>query len=165
VEKSSLQQIAEIFARHGVEFVVIGGQAEALMGSARVTYDVDFCYRRTPENLQRVADALKEIKPTLRGAPSDLPFTLDTRALAQGNNFTLSTSLGDLDLLGWVEPLGDYDAIIKHAETFPVDELQIKTIGLDDLIRVKEHIRRSKDQESLLQLKAIRRLRDEKPSQ
>ena len=34
-----------------------GPQAEALMGSPRVTYDVDLCYRRTPENLERLARA------------------------------------------------------------------------------------------------------------
>jgi len=39
--------IKVLLADAGVEFMVIGGQAEALMGSARVTYDVDLCYRRT----------------------------------------------------------------------------------------------------------------------
>ena len=46
-----------MLAEHGVEFIVVGGQAEALMGSARVTYDVDLCYRRTPQNLERLATA------------------------------------------------------------------------------------------------------------
>jgi hypothetical protein len=32
---------------------------------------------------------------------------------------------------------------------------------LDDLIRVKEHIRRSKDNDSLFQLKAIKQIRNE----
>jgi hypothetical protein len=36
-EKSDLEQIASILLRHGVQFIVIGGQAEALMGSPRVT--------------------------------------------------------------------------------------------------------------------------------
>jgi len=62
--------------------MVIGGQAEALMGSARVTYDVDLCYRRTPENLERLASVLQTLKLTLRGAPSDLKFRLDAQALA-----------------------------------------------------------------------------------
>ena len=133
------------------------------MGGGRVTYDVDFCYRRTAENLKRLAEALKEMKARLRGAPPDVPVILDARALALGNSYTLSTSMGDLDLLGWVEPLGDYDAIINNAETYPIDDLEVKTIGLGDLIRIKEHIGRPKDRESLLQLKAIRKLREENP--
>jgi predicted nucleotidyltransferase len=159
--KSSLYQIVEHFTAHGVEFMMIGGQAEALMGSSRVTYDFDLCYRRTPENLQRLADALKELKPTLRGAPPDVPVVLDACALALGNNFTLETSIGSLDLLGHVEPIGDYENLIKSAEEFSLDELRVKTIGLEDLIRIKERIARPKDRDSLLQLLAIRRVRSE----
>ena len=39
--KSELRGFAEALVRHGVDFIVIGGQAESLMGSPRVTYDVD----------------------------------------------------------------------------------------------------------------------------
>jgi hypothetical protein len=72
-EQSELEAFAEVLLRHGVEFIVIGGQAETLMGSPRVTFDTDLCYRRTPENLKNLAAALKELNPTLRGAPADLP--------------------------------------------------------------------------------------------
>src|SRR5436189_5682930 len=101
---SALERIAEILERHGVEFIVIGGQAEWVMGSPRITYDVDVCYRRSKENLERLANALKELKPTLRRAPPDLPFIIDARSLALGNNFTFDTSIIKLDILGWVEP-------------------------------------------------------------
>ena len=118
--KSYLEQIVEIFARHGVEYLIIGGQAEALFGSPRVTYDTDFCYRRTRDNLERLAAALKELNPALRGAPPDLPFVIDARSLALGEHFTFKTRLGDLDLLGRVEPIGNYDALLPHAETYPL---------------------------------------------
>ena len=155
------EKIAELLARHGVEYIVIGGLAEALHGSPRVTYDIDLCYRRTKENLQRLAEALRELKPTLRGAPPDLPFIIDARSLALGSNFTFNTNAGPLDLLGWVEPIGDYDALVKHAFTTRIGDLDLKLIDLDDLIRIKEHIRRPKDQESLRQLLAIKRIRQE----
>ena len=54
-----MRQIAELFATHGVEYLVIGRQAETLFGSPRVTYDVDLCYRRAKENLARLAEAMK----------------------------------------------------------------------------------------------------------
>jgi hypothetical protein len=112
--------------------------------------------------LERLAAALQEIKPRLRGAPADLPFTLDARALAFGNNYTLNTSLGPLDLLGWVDPVGTYDALLPNCETYTVGQMSLRTIGLEDLIRVKRHIGRAKDRESLMQLLAIRSLRDQK---
>jgi hypothetical protein len=145
--------------KHDVDFLVIGGQAEALMGSPRVTYDTDLCYRRSPENLARLAAALREINPTLRGAPADLPFVLDSQALAFGNNYTLDTSIGPLDLLGWVEPLGGYEALLPACEVYRVGDFELRTIGLEDLIKIKQHIGRSKDRESLLQLLAIREIR------
>jgi hypothetical protein len=133
-----LKRSALLLGRHGVEFIVIGGQAEYLFGSPRVTYDVDLCYRRTRENLERLAAALIELKPTLRGAPPDLPFVIDARSLALGENFTFNTSVGPLDLLGWVEPLGNYETLLQHAETYPVGGQHVRSISLEDLIRVKE---------------------------
>ena len=135
--ESKLERIVEILERHAVEFLVIGGQAEILMGSPRVTYDTDLCYRRTEENLKRLAEALTEMHPTLRGAPPDLPFVLDARGLAFGNNYTLETDMGPLDLLGWVERFGGYEALLPNAESYNIGEMTIRTIGLEDLIRIK----------------------------
>lgn len=161
-KQSELEAFAEVLVRHGVEFIVIGGQAELLMGSPRVTYDTDLCYCRTSENLAKLAAALKEIKPTPRGAPPDLPIQLDVQSLALGSNYTFDTPLGPLDLLGWVEPLGNYEALLPGSESFRIGNLELITIGLDDLITIKQHIGRSKDRESLLQLLAIREIRRNK---
>ena len=103
-------------------------------------------------------EALKELNIRLRGAPPDLSFTLDERALALGCNFTFLT---DLDLLGHVEPLGGYDELIRNIETYEIGGMELKVIGLDDLIRIKEHICRGKDLESLYQLRAIKQVREE----
>lgn len=161
--KSRLQRIADLLARHQVEFLVIGGQAESLYGSPRITYDVDLCYRRNEVNLQHLAEALRELKLTLRGAPPDLPFQVDARSLALGSNFTFETPIGPLDLLGWVEPLGDYEALVTNAESVRLGDLDLRVISLEDLIRVKQHINRPKDRDSLMQLLAIQRVRQEPP--
>jgi len=160
-EPARLERAARLLRAHDVEFIVIGGQAEYLFGSPRVTYDVDLCYRRTTDNLERLAAALRELKPTLRGAPPDLPILLDARALALGSNYTFETAVGKLDLLGWVEPLGDYDHLLRNVETYNVAGMDLNVISLDDLIRVKQHIGRSKDRESLYQLLAIKRVRED----
>jgi hypothetical protein len=161
LSQSRLEKTAALFVRHSVEFLVIGGQAEILMGGARVTFDTDLCYRRTAGNLERLATALAEIHPLLRGAPADLPFKLDAGALAFGNNYTLNTDYGAIDLLGWVEPIGDYDSLMPRHETYSLRGIPVSTIGLEDLIRIKQHLGRPKDRESLLQLLAIRKVRTE----
>jgi predicted nucleotidyltransferase len=159
-DKSPFERILEVFLAHGVEFLVIGGQAETLYGSARVTFDVDLCYRRSAENLERLAQALAELHPRLRGAPPDLPFRLDAKSLALGCNFTFETDEGPLDLLGYLEPIGGYEDAISRAERNNIGSMSVLVIALDDLIRIKEHIQRPKDRDSLMHLLAIRRLRE-----
>ena len=158
---SLLEQIAALFVSRGVEFLVIGGQAEYLFGSSRPTQDVDLCYKRDRANLERIAVCLRSIKTRLRGAPADLPFILDARTLEMGTNFTFTTELGDLDLLGYVEPIGQYEDLLPRHESYELGAFAVNTIGLDDLLRVKLPINRAKDQESIAQLKAIKRIREE----
>jgi len=146
---------------HGVQFIVIGGQAEYLFGSPRVTYDVDLCYERSPGNLEKLATVLRELKVVLRGAPADLPFVMDAKTLAMGSNFTFKTAVTDLDLLGWVEPFGEYNTLLTSSKIMRVGDMDLRVIGLDDLIKIKQHINRSKDRESLMQLLAIKRIQVE----
>jgi predicted nucleotidyltransferase len=161
VEQSPLERFCEVLAEHGVEFIIVGGQAEVLMGGARVTYDVDLCYRRTPDNLERLATALGTLNLTLRGAPPELKFRLDAQALALGQNYTFEVD-GEwaLDFLGYLEPLGTYEDLLPHVETMSIGGRPTQVIGLDDLIRIKRYLGRPKDRESLLQLEAIKRLRE-----
>jgi hypothetical protein len=123
---------------------------------------VDLCYRRTTENLRRLADALGRLTLTLRGAQPDLKFRLDAEALALGMNYTFEVD-GEhaLDLLGHLEPIGGYDDLVTGCEVMQVAGRSVRVIGLDDLIRIKRHLGRPKDRESLLQLEAIRRLREQ----
>jgi hypothetical protein len=130
-----------------------------LHGSPIPTFDVDLSYRRTRDNLERLAKALHMIRPTLRGAPPDLPFVLDAQSLALGSNFTFDTSYGPLDLLGWLEPIGGYDDFAGRAETMEIEGRAIRILSLEDLITIKRHIGRPKDRPVLAQLEAIQRLR------
>jgi predicted nucleotidyltransferase len=157
--KPPLAYYVEALTLAGVEFLIVGGQAEQLFGSARVTYDVDLCYRRTRDNLERLARALNSLKPTLRGAPPDLPFRLDAQSLALGSNFTFDTIHGPLDLLGYLEPIGGYEEAVVNAVDMEFGPWTIKVLSLDDLIRIKQHIGRPKDRDSLMHLLAIRKLR------
>ena len=162
VEQSPLERFCAVLAEHGVEFIIVGGQAEALMGGARVTYDVDLCYRRTPDNLERLATALGTLNLTLRGAPPELKFRLDAQALALGQNYTFEVDgKWPLDFLGYLEPLGTYEDLLPHVETMSIGGRPTQVIGLEDLIRIKRYLGRPKDRESLLQLEAIKRLREQ----
>lgn len=158
---SPLERFCTLRTDAGVEFIVVGGQAEVLMGGARMTLDVDLCYRRTTENLDRLAGVLRGLRVTLRGAPPDLRFMIDGRALALGQNFTfLVDDEHPLDLLGYLEPIGTYDDILPGASMIEIAGRAVRVIGLDDLIRIKQHLGRPKDRDSLRELEAIKRVRE-----
>lgn len=52
-----LEQVIPPLVRAKVDFILIGGMAAILHGSARVTFDVDLLYDRSQANLERRADA------------------------------------------------------------------------------------------------------------
>lgn len=149
-------QLLAQLTRNRVNYIVVGGLAANLHGSARLTQDLDILYERCPENLQRMVDALADLKPYLRGAPPGLPFRWDVRTLQAGLNFTLVTQAGDLDLLGTMAGPGTYEQVAKRAEEVEVFDLRIQVLSLEDLIWAKRAAGRPKDLEVLAELEALR---------
>jgi len=145
-----------VLVRGGVEFIVIGGAAATIHGSARITRDVDIVYRRTAENLRRMVDALSPYSPYLRGAPAGLPFRWDENTLRRGLNFTLTTSIGDLDLLGEVTGGGNFEALLAHSSPVQAFGIECLCLNLDKLIQVKRAAGRPKDLEAIAELEALR---------
>ena len=153
-----MTDFGELFRRLSdahVEFVVIGGLAVIAHGHVRATLDLDICYARTPENLERLASALAPLQPKLRGAPAELPFFWDVQTLRNGLNFTLTTTAGDIDVLGEVTGLGGYGEIALRSETIDLYGAKVRILSLSDLIRSKAAAGRAKD---LVDLEALRRL-------
>src|SRR6266571_3663750 len=103
-----LKETLLLLARSELDFVIVGGVAATLHGSAFQTFDLDICYGRDAQNLERLARVLAPFHPGLRGAPSGIPFIWDGHTLRNGLNFTLSTDLGDIDLLGEIAGIGGF---------------------------------------------------------
>jgi len=143
-----------------VQFVIIGGQAAVLHGSAYITADIDFCYSRDKENLERVVSALKPFHPYLRGAEKNLPFIFDSLTLKNGLNFTFSTDVGDIDLLGEVSGLGTYQGVLSYSEDMEIYGMQCKVLTLQGLIKAKKSSGRQKDLILLKELEALLEIRD-----
>lgn len=139
----------------GVEFVIIGGVAAQAHGSARVTQDLDICYNRTDENLRRLVRALSPFEPYLRGAPPGLPFSFSAATLRAGLNFTLTTTIGDIDLLGEVTGGGGYDQVAAHSDEIDAFGFATRIISLPWLIHVKRAAGRPKDLEVIAELEAL----------
>lgn len=139
----------------GVEYVLVGGAAATAHGSARLTQDLGVVYRRSDENMRRLASALTPHMPYLRGAPAGLPFVWDARTLQRGLNFTLTTDLGAIDLLGEIVGGGRYEDLLPDCITIKVFGVACSCLGLERLIHVKRAAGRPKDLEAVAELEAI----------
>ncbi len=150
-----IEEPLKLLGEHGVECVIIGGVAATLYGSTILTNDLDVCYARNAENLERLATALLSVNTQLRGAPPDLPFILDTETLRRGLNFTFTTDVGNLDLLGEVRGLGFYEQAIPGAIMFELFGYSFPVLAIKKLIEAKRTAGRAKDMVALPELEAI----------
>lgn len=147
--------ILPLLFQHQVRFILIGGGAAVAHGLARTTYDVDVVYARDPDNIRRLVEALQPHQPYLRGAPPGLPFRWDERTIQAGLNFTLTTSLGDLDLLGEVTGGGNYDQLLPFTLEATAFGITLRVVTLERLIQLKRAAGRPKDLEALAELQAL----------
>lgn len=152
---TDFRSVIEALVDGGVEFVIVGGLAATIHGSARLTQDLDIVYRRTDDNLRRLVTALLPHKPYLRGAPPGLPFVLDEDTLRRGLNFTLTTRLGPLDLLGEMLGAGGYEDISEDALEVTLFKRRCLVVDLHTLIKAKRAAGRPKDLEVIAELETL----------
>jgi len=145
----------KLLGQFEVECVVIGGVAASLHGSTLLTNDIDVCYSRSAPNLIQLASALQSVNARLRNAPADLPFLLDAETLRRGLNFTFSTNIGSLDLLGEVRGVGLYEDVVEGALTYELFGYPFRVIEIGKLITAKRAAGRPKDLIAIPELEAI----------
>ena len=156
---TNVEKILKALHAQEVKFIIIGGAAAVLHGSAYVTSDLDVCYSREKENLKKLVSALAPLNPLLRGAPPNLPFQLDESTLRSGLNFTLTTDLGDVDILGEVSGLGSYEKLLPFSEEMELYGMRCKVLTLEGLIKSKKAVGRAKDLRLLPELEALLEIR------
>ena len=138
-----------------VEFLVVGGLAATVHGSARLTQDVDVVYARSEANIARLVAALRPHKPYLRGAPAGLPFEWSTATVQRGLNFTLTTRVGDIDVLGEIVGGGPYEALAEHTIEVDLFGHACRCLDLPTLIATKRAAGRPRDLEAVAELEAL----------
>ena len=143
--------LLETLNRHGVRFIVIGAVAAIAQGYPLTTQDLDVTPTRDPQNLERIAAALRELEAELRVTGGDsAPFPIDARFLAEAESWTLVTKFGDLDLVGMPPGTRGFDDLNRDAIDVDLgDGLMVRMASLRDVIRMKEASNRVKDQAQL----------------
>jgi predicted nucleotidyltransferase len=151
-------EILQRLTARGVDFVVVGGIAAVLHGSARNTFDLDICFATDRANLDALGDVLVGLDARLRGVADEVPFVPDGETLRKVELLTLSTSAGNLDLLAVPPGAPPYQRLRRNAARFDLGGFTVNVASIDDLIAMKATAGRPKDQQDVAELKAIGRL-------
>ena len=148
----------DLFARSDVESILIGGAAAILHGSARLTYDTDFCCPRDPETFEQLARALNSVHPRFRveGLPEGMSVELDGRTFKPGQAFSFITDIGNIDVRFDVDGIGGYDKVLALSEDIVFGERTIRMLSLEGIIQSKTAMGRIQDRLILPELEMMR---------
>lgn len=124
-----------------VEYVLVGGYAVGYHGVVRATSDIDFLYRRSPDNVARLCKALEEF-----GAP---PVVINAEdLLAPDMVSAFGAPPNRIDLLSEISGVS-FDAIVAGAPTLNISGEPLRVIGLAELRANKRATGRKKDRDDL----------------
>lgn len=139
-----------------VAFVMIGGMAAVAHGSMLPTRDVDVTPESSTENLDRLAEALRDLDARVRhpDIPEGLPFACDATSLASAI-FWLTTPYGDLDISFTPAGTAGYPSLIQDAEPIEFRGVNIQLASLATIVRSKAAANRPKDQRALPVLREL----------
>jgi hypothetical protein len=154
-----LERLLRALVDGKVDFVVIGGVAAVLHGSARATFDLDICFANDAANLDALGGVLTGLGARRRGVADDVPFIADGATLKRVDVLTLTTVAGDLDVLRVPSGAPRYDVLRAHADRFDVGGFEVRVASIEDLIAMETAAGRDKDRGDVVELEAILRLR------
>jgi predicted nucleotidyltransferase len=147
--------------RHQVEYVLIGGLAVALHGIERNTMDIDVCIVVSPDNLQRMIEAAKELNlsPVLP-VPLETLSQIDTLKQWHQQRNLQAFALRTPDLAGVTldlllfPPVAPAD-MCQRAVRLDVSGIPIQLASVNDLIALKHSVGRPIDLADIEHLKRL----------
>jgi predicted nucleotidyltransferase len=157
MDKTDFKSIIKKLTENDFEFILIGGFAAAAYGSTFVTHDLDVCAILTAPNIEKLRKIFADVHPMNRIGNKKSSFLEVPENLNGVNNLYLETDIGVLDLLSNVTGVGDFSILEKSAVEVVIFGHKCKMISIDDLIKCKRTLKRSKDLEVASELEIIQR--------
>jgi len=153
------EELLRRITRRGVDFVVVGGIAAVLHGSARATFDLDIAFAADDANLHALGDVLTDLRARLKGVGEDVPFVPDAATLRRISVLTMVTPLGEIDVMTRPAGAPAFTTLRRRADRYDLGDFTISVASIDDLIAMKQAAGRPKDLADVVELEAIARLR------
>ncbi|MCL2260996.1 MAG: nucleotidyltransferase [Fibromonadales bacterium] len=145
--ESDYKDLINIFIEENVQFLLIGGYAVGLHGHPRPTKDLDLWVWANAENAQLVVKSLAKF-----GAPMQDISAQDFEK--EGTVFQIGVAPVRIDVLTRVTGV-KFEEAIQNAKMMKIEELNIPTISLQDLMTNKKASGRHRDLDDLASLEKI----------
>lgn len=151
----AFDQILRRLTEAKVEFVVVGGLALGAWGVVRGTKDVDIVVSSDPENLKRVATVAVEIHGHVQTGESFFSSAPSIASqLASGEQVTIETDLGRLDVVQGLDGVPAYDELHARSTETEVLGVNVAVCSVSDLKEMKRAAGRTRDLADLEDLDA-----------
>jgi hypothetical protein len=145
-----LRALTAALHEHEVEFVVVGGVAVGAHGYLRATRDLDIVPDPERANLSRLAAALEGMEATLPLADGRaFDVARDTPRLKRGENLTLDTAHGALDVIQHAPGVPSFATLSADALDSELLGVPVRICSLAHLRAMKAVGRRTQDKADL----------------
>jgi hypothetical protein len=121
----------------GVRFVVIGGIAVSAHGHVRATEDLDIVPAPDADNLDRLGNALVGLDARVEANPARGIDSEVRQALFRGGNLTVTTRLGDLDVVQRLPGIPTWSELDGQAEPTTLADTPLAVCSRTHLIAMK----------------------------
>jgi predicted nucleotidyltransferase len=152
---ANLNQLLQRLCDAEIDFVIVGGFAAMLHGSSLVTRDLDVCALLTGENVAKLREVLRDLKPTHRLSSPRLSFLDLVERDDKLKNLYLETELGPVDILSSIMGVGDFERVRAQSLEIELGGRRCRVISVEDLILAKESLGRDKDLLAAKELRAV----------
>ncbi|MBI2270154.1 MAG: hypothetical protein HYU69_07325 [Bacteroidetes bacterium] len=125
--------------KNEVKYILVGGYSVVFHGYARSTGDMDIWVKRDSENYQKIVKAFADFKMPVFDMTEDVFLNHPTWDV-----FTFGSPPVCIDILVKVKGL-NFDESFKIATIFEDDDLAVRTIHINDLIKAKRSAGRPRD--------------------
>lgn len=129
--------------RHGVQALLMGGQACIVYGASEFSRDVDLAIFAGPDNLSRLNAALEDLQAHVAAVP---PFTEAFLARGHAVHFRCAAAADmRLDVMSVMRGVPRFEECWKRRSVFALEGVgDVDILGLEDLVAAKK-TRRDKD--------------------
>jgi hypothetical protein len=130
------ERILRALAEHGVDYVLIGGLAVQTHGHVRTTNDADLIPAPDPDNLARLAAALRSLDARVLN-PGQEGTEIDAQMLPRATIWQFASRDGGIDVMHEVPGGRSFDELRGRALHVQLGDIDVTVVGLDDLIQMK----------------------------